>query len=220
MIKKPGLLILFLAGSFCLYPQKEKNVIDMLIEYYQEYFDLNNRDESNRIVVEDICPPQPDIFYDFFNTKFVGFKSLRDGYVKTFSFSDSLHSPLKKNLIVTSGYGMRAGKKHFGTDFKLNTGDEVCSIFCGKVRVAKWDNTYGNVVVIRNFNMSEAVYAHLSKILVSVNQEVKVGETIGWGGNTGQSQGPHLHFELRYKGFPINTIIKGKFLTLIPVSNP
>ena len=65
--------------------------------------------------------------------------------------------------------------------------------------------------------MSETVYAHLDKILVQVNQEVEVGETIGLGGNTGKSSGPHLHFELRYKGYPINPIVDKKFLKNIPV---
>ena len=113
---------------------------------------------------------------------------------------------------------MREGRKHFGIDFRLNVGDSVCSVFCGKVRIAKWDNAYGYVVVIRNYNMSEAVYAHLSKILVSPNQEVKVGDVIGLGGSTGRSTGPHLHFELRYKGIPMNPIINGKFLKHIPVN--
>ena len=109
------------------------------------------------------------------------------------------------------------GRKHFGTDFRLNVGDPVCSVFCGRVRIVKWDDSYGNVIVIRNYNMSETVYAHLSKTLVSGDQEVKAGEVIGLGGSTGRSTGPHLHFELRYKGFPINPIVKGKFLTHIPV---
>ena len=67
--------------------------------------------------------------------------------------------------------------------------------------------------------MSETVYAHLDRILVSVNQEVKVGDVVGLGGNTGRSSAPHLHFELRYKGFPIDPIIMNKFLTFIPVQH-
>jgi len=165
-----------------------------------------------------VCPPEPDNFHDSFNQKFVDFASLRENEkVKTFSFNDSLHSPLKQDLTVTSEYGMRNKKKHLGVDFRLNIGDTVCSVFCGKVRVAKWDDTYGYVVVVRHYNMSETVYAHLEKILVDINQKVEVGEPIALGGNTGRSNGPHLHFELRYKGFPINPIINEAFLTHIPV---
>jgi len=213
-MKKVLLLFILFVGNYCTYAQKENSIIDLIIESYEEYFNLNTQKEQ---IVEATCPEKPESFYVFFNTKFIDFASLREGNVKTFSFSDTFHSPLKHHLIVTSGYGMRDGRKHFGTDFRLNVGDTVCSVFCGKVRIAKWDNTYGYVVVIRNYNMSETVYAHLSKILVSIDQEVKAGETIGLGGNTGRSNGAHLHFELRYKGFPINSIIKGKFLTHIPV---
>jgi len=102
--------------------------------------------------------------------------------------------------------------KHFGVDFRLNVGDTVRSVFCGKVRIAKYDDAYGYVVVVRHYNESETVYAHLDKILVSVDQKVEVGQTIGLGGNTGRSTGPHLHFEIRYKGFPINPIVQSKFL--------
>jgi len=112
---------------------------------------------------------------------------------------------------------MRNRKKHYGVDFRLNTGDTVRSVFCGKVRIAKYDDTYGYVVVIRNYNMSEAVYPHLDKILVVKEQKVEVGQAIGLGGNSGVSSGPHLHFELRYKGFPINPVVNGKFLKKIHV---
>jgi len=208
--------VVFLLGYYCCYAQKEKSKVDNLIDSYEEYFALNRKETQPAIdVVTHVSIPEE--FYRFFNTNFIDFAALREGNVKTFSFSDSLYSPLKQTLIVSSGYGMRNGIKHFGTDFVLNEGDPVCSVFSGKVRIAKWDDTYGYVVVVRNYNMSETVYGHLSKLLVSTNQVVQAGMIIGLGGNTGQSRGAHLHFELRYKGFPINTIVNNKFLTHIPV---
>ena len=72
------------------------------------------------------------------------------------------------------------------------------------VRVVRKSKSYGNVIVIRNNNGLETLYAHLSKALVCTNQEVKSGELIGLGGSTGHSSGPHLHFEIRYLGGPIN----------------
>jgi len=221
-MKKICLLFIFFAGSHCIYAQKGDSIINMLFKCYEGYYDLNKKEEPKpEPIVENTCPPEPKSFHDFFNTNFIDFASLREGHITTFSFSDNLCSPLKHNLLVTSGYGMReGGRKHFGTDFRLNVGDTVCSVFCGRVRIVKWDDSYGNVIVIRNYNMSETVYAHLSKTLVSLDQEVKTGEIIGLGGSTGRSTGPHLHFELRYKGFPINPIIKGKFLTFISVSYP
>ena len=210
-MKKLFLLFVFFIGSFA-YAQKEKSITDLMIECYEEYF---ASDKSSEIIV---CPPEPADFYQFFKTTFIDFGSLREGEnVKEFSFSDKLYSPLKRRLEVTSVYGMRNGRKHFGVDFRVNIGDTVCSIFCGKVRVAKYDEAYGYVVVVRHYNMSETVYAHLDKILVVIDQEVKAGQIVGLGGNTGRSTGPHLHFELRYKGFPINPIADRKFLKRILV---
>ena len=207
-MKRIIVLFIFISGSYCSHAQ---GVVGTVMESYAEYYALNN---PKKVV---FCPPVPDGFTNFFGTDFIGFAALREGGVKTFSFGDSLGSPLRRDLIVTSRYGMRESRKHFGIDFRLDIGDTVCSIFCGKVRIAKWDDAYGYVVVVRHYNMSETVYAHLDKLLVSVNQDVVVGEPIGLGGNTGISSGPHLHFELRYKGFPIDPIITDKFLTIIPV---
>jgi murein DD-endopeptidase MepM/ murein hydrolase activator NlpD len=59
-------------------------------------------------------------------------------------------------------------------------------------------------VVVRHKNGLETLYGHLSKFRVEVGQEVKAGELIGLGGNTGRSTGPHLHFEIRFQGLSIN----------------
>lgn len=105
---------------------------------------------------------------------------------------------------VTSGFGPRKRRFHYGADIDLETGDAVGSAFDGKVRIAKKSKSYGSVVVIRHSNGLETYYAHLSKINVEVGQEVFAGEIIGLGGNTGHSRGSHLHFEVRYLGHPIN----------------
>ncbi|MEG2070879.1 MAG: peptidoglycan DD-metalloendopeptidase family protein, partial [Bacteroidales bacterium] len=59
---------------------------------------------------------------------------------------------------------------------------------------------YGNLVIIRHNNGLETYYGHLSKIVVEENEVLKAGEVLGYGGNTGRSTGPHLHFETRYMG--------------------
>lgn len=105
---------------------------------------------------------------------------------------------------VTSDFGPRRYRYHYGIDIKLETGDTVFAAFDGVVRIAKYSKTYGNVVLIRHFNGLETLYAHLSKIDVEIGQEVLTGQSIGLGGNTGRSTGSHLHFEVRYKGEPIN----------------
>jgi murein DD-endopeptidase MepM/ murein hydrolase activator NlpD len=105
---------------------------------------------------------------------------------------------------VTSGFGPRKRKFHYGMDIDLETGDQVVAAFDGKVRIAKKSSSYGNVIVIRHANGLETYYAHLSKINVGIDQTVVAGQAIGLGGNTGRSRGSHLHFEVRYLGQPIN----------------
>ena len=101
---------------------------------------------------------------------------------------------------VTSEFGWRKRRPHYGTDIDLETGDTVMAAFDGMVRIAKLNRSYGNVVIIRHKNGLETVYAHLSKILVEAGQTLEAGQIIGLGGNTGHSFGAHLHFEMRYLG--------------------
>lgn len=105
---------------------------------------------------------------------------------------------------VTSEFGWRKRRPHYGTDIDLETGDTVMAAFDGMVRIAKLNRSYGNVVIIRHKNGLETVYAHLSKILVEPGQMLEAGQIIGLGGNTGHSYGSHLHFEMRYLGQAID----------------
>lgn len=105
---------------------------------------------------------------------------------------------------VTSRFGLRRYRYHYGTDVNLETGDSVLCAFDGRVRVTKKSRSYGYVVVVRHLNGLETLYAHLSQINVFPEQLVKAGDLIGYGGNTGRSRGSHLHFETRYLGAPIN----------------
>jgi murein DD-endopeptidase MepM/ murein hydrolase activator NlpD len=105
---------------------------------------------------------------------------------------------------VTSDFGPRNGRFHYGVDIKLNTGDTVVAAFEGTVRIAQISSTYGNVVVLRHSNGLETFYAHLDKMLVEVGDHLNAGDVLGLGGNTGRSFGSHLHFEVRFMGAPIN----------------
>ena len=106
---------------------------------------------------------------------------------------------------ITSSFGPRRYRYHYGTDLRLNTGDSIYSAFSGKVRIIDYEaHGYGNYVVIRHDNGLETVYAHLSEVLVGENQFLRAGQLIALGGNTGHSTGPHLHFETRYIGNAIN----------------
>lgn len=107
---------------------------------------------------------------------------------------------------ITDIFGYRPNRRrmHQGLDIKVQTGDTIYAAFDGKVRVTSYQRRgYGHYVVIRHNNGIETLYAHLSKKFVEANDNVKAGEPIGLGGNTGRSSGSHLHFE---------TILMGKCL--------
>ena len=105
---------------------------------------------------------------------------------------------------ITSHFGLRHYRYHYGTDIKLQTGDSVRCAFDGKVRITKLSKSYGYVVVVRHLNGLETLYAHLSEIDVKPDQVVKAGDIIALGGHTGHSTGSHLHFEVRYLDAPID----------------
>lgn len=102
--------------------------------------------------------------------------------------------------LITSEFGWRRYRPHYGTDIDLETGDQVVAAFDGMVRIARYCNGYGNCVILRHNNGLETVYGHLSELLVEPGQTVKAGSLLGLGGNTGRSYGSHLHFEIRYLG--------------------
>lgn len=109
---------------------------------------------------------------------------------------------------ITSPYGPRWRRMHKGIDLKVNIGDTIVAAFAGKVRIVKNERRgYGKYVVIRHENGLETIYGHLSAQLVEPNQQVKAGEIIGLGGNTGRSTGSHLHFETRFLGVAINPVL-------------
>ena len=107
---------------------------------------------------------------------------------------------------VNSGFGFRAGWQfHFGLDIDLRVGDTVVAAMDGEVRLAGYDRGgYGYFCVIAHPNGLETVYGHFSRLLVEPEQLVKAGDPIGLGGSTGRSTGPHLHFEIRFMGEPLD----------------
>ena len=110
----------------------------------------------------------------------------------------------------TSGFGRRkaptkgASTNHRAIDWATPTGTAIWASSGGTVSVAGWQSGYGYVVYINHPDGNQTRYGHLSKILVSPGQKVKQGQKIALSGNTGRSTGPHLHFELRVNGTPVN----------------
>jgi murein DD-endopeptidase MepM/ murein hydrolase activator NlpD len=114
--------------------------------------------------------------------------------------------------VITSNFGARWGRQHKGLDIKVYIGDTIRAAFSGKVRVVRYEGRgYGKYVVIRHYNGLETIYGHMSKQLVTEDQEVRAGDPIGLGGNTGRSTGSHLHFETRLCGVALNPALMFDF---------
>jgi len=107
---------------------------------------------------------------------------------------------------VTSTYGRRWGRLHAGVDIAAGTGAPVRAVTNATVKSAGWEGGYGRCVRLIHSDGTETVYAHLSAITVSRGERVAAGERIGREGSTGHSTGPHLHFEVRINGTPVNPL--------------
>ena len=110
----------------------------------------------------------------------------------------------------TSSFGRRSAPKkgastnHKGVDWAVPTGTPVKASCGGTVTKAGWGSGYGYVVYIDHEDGKQTRYGHLSRVLVSVGQKVRQGDRIALSGNTGVSTGPHLHFEMRINGTPVD----------------
>ncbi len=94
---------------------------------------------------------------------------------------------------------------HTGIDIAAEMGTTIIAPADGKVISAGWnDGGYGNMIILDNGGPMSTVFAHLSQIFVAADQEVKRGQAIGAVGSTGESTGPHLHFEVRIDGKPVD----------------
>ena len=105
---------------------------------------------------------------------------------------------------VTSRYGYRSRGYHTGIDIATSSGTAIVAADGGTVSSAGWSGGYGYLVVINHGNGYQTYYAHCSKLLVSKGQKVSKGQTIARVGSTGNSTGPHLHFEVRKNGSIVN----------------
>ena len=111
------------------------------------------------------------------------------------------------NGAVVSGYGMRWGRLHEGIDISAPSGTPIWAAAAGTVIYAGWLGGYGNLVVVDHGNGLATAYAHASTILVGVGQQVSQGETLSLVGSTGNSSGPHLHFEVRVNGVAVDPLL-------------
>jgi murein DD-endopeptidase MepM/ murein hydrolase activator NlpD len=196
-------LLLFLVSASFSQSQKQKYSYSLVpkrdtVNVYQEM--LN--DESDDLMENH---PAEDIYNNIWTCD-----KLNPYKIPIDSLPDSVTVDVSRFQVPTPGYvtshfGPRRYRYHYGIDLKINIGDSILCAFSGKVRIINYEHRgYGNYVVVRHDNGLETVYAHLSQVLVTHNQSVKCGELLALGGNTGRSTGPHLHFETRYLGNAIN----------------
>jgi murein DD-endopeptidase MepM/ murein hydrolase activator NlpD len=121
-----------------------------------------------------------------------------------------IRKPMSGELDYTSSFGMRRDPfvrsfaMHTGLDFRADTGEAVRATAAGSVAHAGWNGGYGKMVEIDHGNGFTTRYAHLSAIDVEVGQSVRIGQIVGKVGSTGRSTGPHLHYETRVDGDPVD----------------
>ena len=164
---------------------------------------LNAFVDSVSNTIPDSMPFHDWITDDIHQKKF-NFGNIQDTMTIVLNDSTDHYTPPVEGRI-TSEFGKRRWRYHYGTDIDLNTGDTVRSAFNGRVRISTYSKTYGHVVVVRHNNGLETLYAHLSKRKVEVDSILTSGTPVGLGGNTGRSYGSHLHFEVRYYDEAIDT---------------
>lgn len=201
--------ILIAASTLAVYAQDKGNKHS---KAHKELLANQTRNKSMKLVKEsafvdfnDDLEPELDIYNEGWNSRRVN--PFKENEVPDKFVIDVRGYVMPVPGYVTSHYGYRPkfGRTHKGVDLKLNNNDTVVAAFEGKVRVVNYEGKgYGNYVIIRHPNGLETVYGHLNKQLVKEDQIVKAGDPIGLGGSTGRSTGPHLHFETRFMGYPIN----------------
>jgi murein DD-endopeptidase MepM/ murein hydrolase activator NlpD len=117
-----------------------------------------------------------------------------------FGFIWPVHGP------ITSSFGPRSGGTHTGLDIGVGMGTSVHAAKAGSVVSAGWISGYGLAAVISHGGGVTTLYAHNSKLLVKAGDSVGQGDVIALSGSTGRSTGPHVHFEIRVNGQPINPL--------------
>jgi murein DD-endopeptidase MepM/ murein hydrolase activator NlpD len=107
---------------------------------------------------------------------------------------------------VTSPFGWRWGRMHEGIDIGVGSGTPIHAAASGRVVYAGWMSGYGNLVAIDHGRGISTAYGHQASVAVSVGQVVSQGQTVGYVGCTGHCFGPHLHFEVRINGAPVDPL--------------
>ncbi|MDR1371775.1 MAG: peptidoglycan DD-metalloendopeptidase family protein [Dysgonamonadaceae bacterium] len=184
---------------------KELNLIANKINIKGQTLLIDSALLKREMQKEEEMMPADDLYDGEWNNEYV--KAYTSISIPDFYKIDVSQFVIPFNGYVTSHFGVRRHRFHFGTDIKLQIGDTIVAAFDGKVRIKKDQGKrkgYGKYLVLRHPNGLETIYGHLSDYLVDFDETVKAGQPIGLGGNTGRSSGSHLHFEFRFLGMPVN----------------
>ena len=211
-------------------PEPELSVTRTEQKYYEESYDAEVEvievDTWYTDHIEILQQPSAGFRKVVANVTFVNDKEVSREILKEEVVVEAVAKVMKRGTIVpptyirpikggiqTSGYGMRprpnvagATANHQAIDWATPTGTPVSASCGGTVTKAGWGGGYGYVVFIDHEDGKQTRYAHLSKVLVTVGQKVNQGDRIGLSGSTGASTGPHLHFEMRINGRPVNPL--------------
>lgn len=166
---------------------------------------LNVRKEA----LEDVTEEQEKALRDFATEQS---KLLKEKNKIMSQFSGKFAWPLPKDFPITSPFGNRIhpiykkARMHTGTDIGAPKGTDILASSSGIVLTAKYWGGYGNAVMVDHGSGYWTLYAHMSKISVKEEQQVKLGDKLGEVGSTGDSTGPHLHFEVRKDGEPVDAM--------------
>lgn len=107
---------------------------------------------------------------------------------------------------LSSGFGYRWGRMHAGIDIAADMAAPVSAARAGYISFSGWLGSYGYAVVIEHNQGYSTLYGHLSEYTVAKGEYIAAGSLLGYVGSTGFSTGPHLHFEIRYYGTPVNPL--------------
>ena len=186
--------------------EKQRELEVDLKEVNSEFYAI---DKEYKDAVNDLDKYQDEI--DDLYAEIAQLESIAAG--QNIAFNGSFVWPVPGYYNVTSHYGRRWGRLHRGTDISSSgiSGKAIVSAATGKVLKSGYHYSYGNYVVINhgyyNGTLYYTLYAHMSQTpLVSVGDSVNSGQTIGYVGSTGNSTGPHLHFEIQKNGTAVNAM--------------
>ena len=208
IIKKLKTLAILTVATICSLPMMGQDLLARQAPIDRKMKAVDSMALHRLIQAESYDSPAADLYNDWNNRYAHQASVLPD----TFRINLKNFCMPTTSRVITSNFGARWGRQHKGLDIKVYIGDTIRAAFSGKVRIVRYEGKgYGKYVVIRHNNGLETIYGHMSKQLVTEEQEVRAGDPIGLGGNTGRSTGSHLHFETRLCGIALNPALMFDF---------